>query len=144
MPTASIVTATAVNPGFLTRVRKLNRMSPSTDIWCLDAERRQRLPIKNSGSELAVDRPHRLLQAAAPDDDRDGQLAGPLGDRDDVDVVPRNRSKEPAGETRRAAHALAHYRDQADVGVHFDGLEVAVDQLKPIEVEADVGLIAVV
>ena len=32
MPTASIVTATAVKPGFLTRVRKLNRMSPNKGI----------------------------------------------------------------------------------------------------------------
>jgi len=38
-------------------------------------------------SKLSMNGPHRLLQPPAADHDRDGQLARPLGDRDDVDVV---------------------------------------------------------
>ncbi len=56
-----------------------------------------------------MDGPHGLFQAVAPHHDRDRQLAGPLRDGDDVDVLTRDRREDPARDSLESPHSLADH-----------------------------------
>ena len=79
---------------------------------------------------LFVNGADRAFQAFAAHDDGDRQFARTLRDGDDVDVMPRNCRENPSRQAGSAAHSLAHYRDQSDVGIHLNGLDVAVRQFQ--------------
>ena len=59
-----------------------------------------------------VHRADGVLQPAAPHHYRDGQLARPLRDGDDVDVRARNRREDTARQARMTLHAFADSRQQ--------------------------------
>ena len=86
--------------------------------------------ISPAEAAFLMHRAHGLFQTSAIDDDRDGQLARPLRDGDNVDLVARDRGEDPPRESRRPAHPFAHHGDQAHVRVHLGGLQIAVSEFE--------------
>ena len=70
------------------------------------------------------------LQPIAVHHYADGQLARALRDRDDVHVFVRDGTEDSAGQPGSSAHAFADDRQQADVFIHFDGMQIAVRQFQ--------------
>src|SRR5579862_602252 len=62
--------------------------------------------------------------------DADGHLAGALRDGDDVHVALRNRAENAPREPRRATHSLADNRQQSDLLIDVERLEITVGKLE--------------
>ena len=61
--------------------------------------------------------------------DRDIALRGTLGNGADVDRSGAKCFEHRRCDTRIAGHAIAHHRENRQVGIHFDRLDLAARQL---------------
>src|ERR1700691_300737 len=79
---------------------------------------------------FGVNGPHSLLQPIPPHNDRNRQLAGALGDRDDIDILLRDRRKDTPRNSRESSHSFADYRQQSDFPIDLDAFNIAMRQFQ--------------
>ena len=77
---------------------------------------------------------HCLVKARPRDNNDDREFAGTLRDRDDIDVLPRDRCKDTSGQARCALHTLAHNSKQAHLRIYLYRLQVVM-----LEFELELG-----
>src|ERR1700733_9791522 len=93
-------------------------------------DRQYRLSVSPSQPTLQMNRLHRALEPAPTHHNRDRQLTRPLRDRDNIDVLLRNRRKDAPRQPRRTLHSFAHHSDQPDVFINVERLKIPMRQFE--------------
>ena len=77
-----------------------------------------------------MDRLHGLFDFGGLHRKRNAELRGALGDRDDINSSPSQRSESTAGDARRPFHILSDSHDNSHMAHHLDGPHMLVEHLQ--------------
>jgi hypothetical protein len=84
------------------------------------ASRRVRRPVSVSQNEGLMQSGNGAVDLVGGDHERNVELARPLGNGNNVDVLGTHRPKDPTGDTGSATHSTADYGDDREIAVSDD------------------------